>query len=170
MLEKINEYLVGKNYQSTFEKADTNNIYDRLQIKFAAVINGQNTYWPIELGNLPVKEEGFEGFSLLQFYIPIVGQLAATNYLTICDLMVKLNTKLTIGCYGYLASHNLVFLKHNLILSNENLANNCEIINKSLSILFFMLVNFQKPLVDVAQGNCSVEKAMDAMPLSYIYK
>ena len=170
MLEKINKYLVEKNYQSIYEKADTNNFYDRLQIKFAAVVNVQNAYWPIELGNLPVKEEGFEGFSLLQFYIPIVGQLEAANYLPICDLIIQLNTKLTIGCFGYLASHNLVFLKHNLIISNENFANNCDIIDKSLSILFFMLVNFQKALADVAQGNCSVQKAMEQMPLSYIYK
>jgi hypothetical protein len=33
-----------------------------------------------------------------------------------------------------------------------------------------MLVNFQKALADVAQGNCSVQKAMEQMPLSYIYK
>jgi len=170
MLEKINQYLVEKNYQSTFEKAYTNSFYDRLEIKFASVINGQNVYWPIELGNLPVKDEGFEGFSLLQFYIPIVGDLEAANYLPICDLIVKLNTKLTIGCFGYLPSHNLVFLKYNLIISNENYEQNFKIIEKSLSILFFMLINFQKPLVDVAQGNCSVEKAMEEMPLSYIYK
>jgi len=170
MLEKLNKFLVDKNYQSTFEKADTNNFYDRLEIKFASVINGQNVYWPIELGNLPVKEEGFEGFSLLQFYIPIVGGLEAATYLPICDLMIKLNTKLTIGSFGYLHTHNLVFLKHNLIISNENFEKNCEIIDKSLSILFFMLINFQKPLVDVAQGNCSIENAMEEMPLSYIYK
>ena len=90
-----------------------------MQIKFAAVVNVQNAYWPIELGNLPVKEEGFEGFSLLQFSIPIVGELEAANYLPICDLIVKLNTKLTIGCFGYLASHNLVFLKQNLFISKR---------------------------------------------------
>jgi hypothetical protein len=31
-------------------------------------------------------------------------------------------------------------------------------------------VNFQKPLADVAQGNSNVQKAMEEMPLSYIYK
>ena len=170
MLEKINEYLVGKNYQSTYEKADTNNIYDRLQIKFIAVINGQNTYWPIELGNLPVEDESFKGLSLLQFYIPIVGEVAAVNYLPICDLMTKLNAKLTVGCFGYLASHQLVFFKHNLILTNDHFTNNCAIIDKSLAIIFYMLVNFQKPLAVVAQGNSSVEEAMGEMQLSYIYK
>jgi hypothetical protein len=170
MLEKLNKFLVDKNYQSTFEKADTNGFYDRLEIKFASVINGQNVYWPIELSDLPVKEEGFEGFSLLQFYIPIVGELEAVNYLPICDLIVKLNTKLTIGSFGFLHTHNLVFFKHNLIISNENFEENCGIIDKTLSILFFILINFQKPLSNVAQGNSSVDNAMEEMPLGYIYK
>jgi hypothetical protein len=135
--------------------------------KLKAELNGntRTRYFQKQLFNLTVK-----CFSLLQFYIPIVGELEAVNYLPICDLIVKLNTKLTIGSFGFLHTHNLVFFKHNLIISNENFEENCGIIDKTLSILFFILINFQKPLSNVAQGHSSVDNAMEEMPLSYIYK
>ncbi len=170
MLKGLNKYLVENKYQSTFELANENIFYDRLLIQYFAVINGQNTYWPIEIGKIPFGDDSLNGLTLLQIYTPIVGDISVNNYLPTCDIVAKINPKLTLGCFGFLDSHKLIFFKHNIIFSDQDFDHNCVIIDKTLSIMFYMLENFQKALVDVAHGKSTVDDAMDEMPLNYIYK
>jgi hypothetical protein len=56
------------------------------------------------------------------------------------------------------------------MLSNKNYSQNCEIIHKTLLIMFFMLENFQKAIADVALGKSTVAEAIEVMPLNYIYQ
>lgn len=170
MLQELNKYLVENNFQSNFKPASEILFYDSLEIKYFSVVNGQNTFWPIEIGDLPFGDDSMKGFKIIQFYTPIVEDISNENYIHITDLITQLNPKLTFGNFGYLASHKLVFFKHNTILSDNNFSDNCEIINKTLLILFFMLENFQKAIADVALGKSTVAEAMETMPLNYIYQ
>jgi hypothetical protein len=170
MLQDLNKNLVEHNFQSTFIPANEVVYYDRLEVRYFGVINGQNTYWPIEIGDLPFGDESMNGFTILQLYTPIVEDISDSNYDKITDIITRINPKLTFGNFGYLAEHKLIFFKHNIILSNKCFSENCEIIHKTLFILFFMLENFQKAISDVALGKVSVSEAMESMPLNYIYQ
>jgi hypothetical protein len=170
MIEQLNKYLVENQYQSIYRPANDTVFYDSIEVKYFAVIDGQNTYWPIEIGNLPFGDDSMKGYKIIQFYTPIVEAVNEKNYAAICDLLTKINPKLTFGCFGYLASHHLVFFKHNIIFSENDIAKNCEIVDKTMMIIFFMLESFQKAIVEVALGIKSVEDAMETMPLNYIYQ
>lgn len=170
MLQKLNKYLLDNDFQSSYNPISEAVFYERLEVKFYGVVNGQNTFWPIEIGDLPFGDDSMKGFKIIQFYTPIVEDISNENYINITDIITQLNPKLTFGNFGYLASHKLVFFKHNIILSDKCFSENCEIVNKTLIILFFMLENFQKALADVALGKSSVTDAMETMPLNYIYQ
>ena len=170
MLQELNKYLTEHNFQSIFKPANEDVYYDSLIVKYFAVVNGQNTYWPIEIGDLPFGDESMKELKILQFYTPIVEDVSNSNYTNITDITTQINPKLTFGNFGYLASHKLVFFKHNAMLSNKNYSQNCEIIHKTLLIMFFMLENFQKAIADVALGKSTVAEAIEVMPLNYIYQ
>jgi hypothetical protein len=170
MLQELNKYLTEHNFQSIFKPANENVYYDSLVVKYFAVVNGQNTFWPIEIGDLPFGDNSMKGFKIIQFYTPIVEDISNENYIKITDIITQLNPKLTFGNFGYLASHKLVFFKHNAILSDKNYSENFEIVHKTLLITFFMLENFQKAIADVALGKSTVSEAMESMPLNYIYQ
>jgi hypothetical protein len=170
MIEKLNKFLIENKYQSIYKPSNDVVFYDSLEVKYFAVIDGQNTFWPIEIGDLPFGDESMKGFNILQFYTPIVEDITESNYASICDLITRINPKITFGCFGYLASHKLVFFKHNIIFSELNFEENCKIVDKTMMIIFFMLENFQKALADVALGKLSVADAMETMPLNYIYQ
>jgi hypothetical protein len=170
MLQDLNKNLVQHNFQSIFNPANEEVYYDRLEVKHFGVVNGQNTYWPLEIGDLPFGDDSMKGFNILQLYTPIVEDVSDSNYNKITDIITQINPKLTFGNFGYLAEHKLVFFKHNIILSDKCFSENCEIIQKTLLITFFMLENFQKAIADVALGKSSVADAMQNMPLNYIYQ
>lgn len=170
MLKELNKYLIENNFQSSFKLANEALFYDSLEVKHFAVVNGQNTYWPIEIGDLPFGDNSMEGYKIIQVFVPIVEDVNDAHYLNIADFITQINTKLTFGNFGYLASHKTVFFKHNLILSDKCFTENCEIVERTLLILFFMLENFQKALADVALGKSNVADALENMPLNYIYQ
>jgi hypothetical protein len=170
MLKELNKYLIEAEFQSIFKQANEFVFYDSLEVKYYGIVDGQNTFWPIEIGDLPFGDDSMNGYKMLQFYTPLVEDITDSNYNLICDLITRINPKITFGCFGYLHSHNIVFFKHNIILSEKNFSENCEIVNKTLIILFFMLENFQKAIADVALGKSSVADAMQNMPLNYIYQ
>jgi hypothetical protein len=170
MLKELNDYLIEKKFQSVYNPTNEEVYYDRLEVKYFGVVNGQNTYWPIEISDLPFGDESMNGFKIIQIYTPIVEDVSNDNYYNITDIITQINPKLTLGSFGYLASHKLVFFKHNIIFSDKCFSENCEIINKTLIMIFFMLENFQKAISDVALGKSNVSDAIDSMPLNYIYR
>jgi len=170
MLKELNKYLIENNFQSTFKAANESLFYDSIELKYFSVVDNQNAFWPIEIGDLPFGDDSMKGFNIIQFYSPIIEGISDSNYTNITDFITQINPKLTFGNFGYLAEHKLVFFKHNIILSDKCFSENCEIINKTLLIIFFMLENFQKAIADVALGKVSVSEAMESMPLNYIYQ
>jgi hypothetical protein len=170
MLKELNNFLIENNFQSIFQPANEVVFYDKIDINYFGVVDGQKTYWPIEIGDLPFGDDGMEGFKILQFYTPIIENISEDNYTKITDFTTRLNPKLTFGSFGFLKSHKLVYFKHNTMLAESSLAENCEIVQKTLLIIFFMLENFQKALAEVALGKISVDDAMETMPLNYIYQ
>ena len=169
MIEKLNKFLIENRYQSIYRPANDVVFYESLEIKYFAVIDGQNTFWPIEIGDLPFGDDSMKGFKMLQFYNPMIENVAENNYAAICDLITRINPKITFGCFGYLESHKLVFFKHNIIFTEKDFEENCQVVDKTMMIMFFMLENFQKAIVEVALGKSTVSEAMESMPLNYVY-
>lgn len=167
-LKDLHNLLYYKQWEITYEDATEQRPYDVLLVK---IYNpSREIFWQAELSFLPGLEEDLPEFYIMQCFVPMVLQVPVHLNLPLASLITKINTKLPLVGFGLLESHAAIYFKHNMLLPHEQQAVNSKIVEETLSMVGYLLHNFQTTFSDVALEIQTVDQAMENMPFSHIYK
>ena len=168
-LEKLQEYLSTKGWDTLLETPDEVRFYTRLEVRLYTVLEGQNRYWPVELAFLPNLENDLKGFSLLQCYVPVIADVPASANDSLSSMIAIINPKLAIGQFGLLTQHSLFCFKHNTILENENIEGSYGALNEMLNMIHYLLESFHEAFLGVIKGEMTVQESIGSLPFKEIY-
>jgi hypothetical protein len=132
--------------------------YDTLIVRLESFA-AENRIWYLELSYLPGLEDDLDDVSILQVYVALTDQIAVENRAELEHLMVKLNAKLPIGCFGLLDSPMVLFFKHNVMLPDDNHTGSYKIVRELISLTTYLIGAFSQPLIKMAAGVTTGENA-----------
>lgn len=168
-LEKLQEYLVSRGWDTLLEPQNQDTPYTRLEVRLYTVLDGKNRFWPVELAFLPGLENDLKGFSLLQCYVPVIAEVPEASHASISSMITIINPKLAIGQFGLLAKHNLLCFKHNTILENNQVAPFHPALNEMLNMIHYLLESFHDAFLSVIKGETTVQESIGRLPFKEIY-
>jgi hypothetical protein len=169
-LEKIMQFLVFNDWDTTYEIQDVVHDYDRLVVKIYTAIENEQRFWPLELSFLPGLEQDLDGFSIMQCYVPVIASVPAALNLPLAEMITQINTKLVLGSFGLLTPMQILFYKHNTIFSITQLTMSYPVIEEMISMVSYLLTNFNEAFSNVVTGKMTTGEAMRAMPFKDLYK
>jgi hypothetical protein len=167
-LKNVYNLLYYKQWEIAYENASEQRPYDVLLIKLYNA--SRDIFWQAELSYLPGLEADLPEFYIMQCFVPMVLQVPVQYNQVLSNLITKINTKLPLVGFGLLESHAAVYFKHNMLLPHHQPEANGKIIQETLSMMGYLLDNFQATFADVALGNKTENEAIETMPFSHIYK
>lgn len=142
--------------------------YDRLLVRLES-FEEKNRIWQLELSYLPRLEKELENVSILQSFVALSDGSPDEHRHSLSQLIVKLNVKLPIGCFGLLDNPRLLFFKHNAMLPNDNHAVSWQIVRELVPMTAYLITTFSESLIQVATGERTIDEAIADMPFSNVF-
>jgi len=120
----------------------------------------------MEIAFLPQAEENQSDHAILQAMVPILLADENVNKGELFGLIVKLNTYLPMGSFGYWEEQNMVYHKqNNMVPSKENIEVFAAV-EKQLAMIQYLLTSFVPSLAAVAVDNDSMDNALKSNPFA----
>lgn len=134
-------------------------------------IEGANEQtWRMELSFLPNLEEDLDTVSILQCFVPVVGELAPGATAALRDFLIRINPQLPLGSFGVLDEPHIVYFKHNALLPNQQTRTQVLITHELVMLTGYLLTLFMDALTRVARGEIDVATAMQDPRFAHIYR
>ena len=167
-LQRIGDLLAKEAYQIEMVPASDLVPYDRLLLRLES-FEEKNRVWRLELSYLPALEKELDNVSILQCFVALLDGSADEHRHSLSQLIVKVNVKLPIGCFGFLDNPGTLFFKHNAMLPNDNNPGNYQVIRELVPMTAYLITTFSESLIQVATGQRTIEEAMADMPFSNVF-
>jgi len=142
--------------------------HDRLLVRLES-FEEKNRIWQLEMSYLPGLEKDLDNVSILQSFVALSDGSPDEHRASLSQLIVKLNVKLPIGCFGLLDNPRLLFFKHNAMLPNDNHAVSWQIVRELVPMTAYLITTFSESLIQVATGKRTIEEAIAGMPFSNVF-
>lgn len=123
----------------------------------------------LEAAFLPQLEGDMGGYSILQAMVPILVADEKVNKAELFALIVKLNTFLPMGSFGYWEEQNMVYHKQNNMVANESNDDVYGTIEEQLGMIQYVLTSFVPSLAAVAVDLTSMNDALKNNPFAQVY-
>jgi hypothetical protein len=120
----------------------------------------------MEIAFLPQAEENQSDHSILQAMVPILLADENVNKGELFGLIVKLNTFLPMGSFGYWQEQNMVYHKQNNMVANKDSMEVYATIEEQLAMIQYLLTSFVPSLAAVAVDNDSIDNALKGNPFA----
>ena len=80
-----------------------------------------------------------------------------------------LNSKLPLVGFGYLEQDKLLFFRHVLMLSKQDIGATEKLVTDAIYMIGYLLNNFARIVADVASGKQSLPQAISSSQFGYIF-
>lgn len=168
-LVNLEAFLTQEGWDVDFTEGNPDRPYDALILELESLQEESPEEWVLELAFLPTVEEELQPISILQFYVPLLAEVAQDYQSALSWLILKFNTKLPLVGFGFLEEYKLLYFKTNTMIIDEKAEMSYKIINETLFMISYLLTTFSHSLVQVAIGETNVEEAIQSTPFSNIY-
>src|SRR5207253_8288645 len=119
----------------------------------AITIEGSpGTSYTLEAALLPQLAMAIEQTTLVQLYVPIVGEAAPSAQGEILWTIARINTKLPLVGLGYLDELRLVFFRHCALLPDRSREGALALAMEAIQLAEFVVAHFDAMLGAVARG------------------
>ncbi|CAN5152000.1 hypothetical protein BH09BAC1_BH09BAC1_21990 [soil metagenome] len=123
----------------------------------------------METAFLPQLEDDMDGSSILQMMTPILVADEKVDKGELFSLIIKLNTFMPMGAFGYWEEQNLVYHKQNNIvgktLSEEVFAS----LEEQIGTIQYVLMSFVPSLAAVAIDGAKMKEALENNPFAKVF-
>lgn len=172
-LKSLLTYLQGFQYQAALNEvaAGPDATYDLLYIVLDIAsdqLPGEN-YLQLEVAFLPQIEDDMEGQSILQMMVPILVADENVDKANLFSLLIKLNTFLPLGSFGYWEEQNMVYHKQNNIVSKNTPAEEYTRFEEQIAMIQYLLTSFVPSLAAVAIDGIDMKQALNDNPFAKAY-
>lgn len=123
----------------------------------------------VESAFLPIAEGDKGTHSNLQMMTPILLADQNVDLNELFALLVKLNTFLPIGSFGYWAEQNMVYHKQNNMVANKGKAEVFAGLEEQLALIQYVLTSFVPSLAAVSINGTSAQDALANNPFAQVY-
>lgn len=172
-LQNLTTYLQEFEYNVALVESDAGEdvVYTSLNVILdisSEMLQGENML-RLEAAFLPQVEEDMEGKSILQMMTPILVADEKVNQAELFALLIKLNTFLPIGSFGYWEEQNMVYHKQNNIIAKSVAPEALADFEEQLAMIQYLLTSFVPSLAAVALDGQTVKQALQNNPFAQAY-
>jgi len=167
-LQRIGDLLSKEAYEIEVLPASDLVQYDRVLVRLEW-FEEKDRIWQLELSFLPGLEKEIDDVSILQCFVALSDGSPDEYRNSLSQLIVKLNVKLPIGCFGLLDNPRMLFFKHNAMLPNDNHDVSWQVVRELVPMIAYLITTFSEALIQVATGHRTIEKAIADMPFSDVF-
>lgn len=132
------------------------------------LLPGEN-YLRVESAFLPQADKDSGNHSILQTMVPIVMVDEKADLHEVYTLVVKLNTFLPLGSFGYWEEQNMVYYKQNNTIANKNNEHVYACLEEQLVMIQHLLTNFVPSIAAVAIDGSPAKTALEQNPFAQAF-
>lgn len=123
----------------------------------------------LETAFLPTAEDDNGSHAILQMIVPILIVSEGVNIAELHKLLIKLNTFLPMGSFGYWEDQHMVYHKQNNMVANNNYEVLFSSFEEQINTIRYVLTSFVPSIASVALDGDTAQKALDKNPFAQIY-
>lgn len=173
ILEAFKEYLRQLQYDAELTETAIGDgrVYSTLYVLLnisSDQLPGEN-YLRLETAFLPKAEKESSEQSVLQTLVPIVMAQEQVDLNEIFGLIIKLNTFLPIGSFGYWEEQNMIYYKQNNIISDKGSEHLHGTFEEQLAMMQHLLTNFVPSIAAVAIDGIPTQVALQQNPFAQAF-
>lgn len=123
----------------------------------------------LETAFLPIAEDDKGSHSILQMMVPILVADENVDKTELFGLIVKLNTFLPMGSFGYWEEQNMVYHKQNNMVANKSAEEVFASFEEQIAMIQYVLTSFVPSLAAVAVDGKGMKESLEANPFAQVF-
>ena len=131
-----------------------------------AETDAEGPLW-LELCYLDRIEEQVEHADILQFFLPLLTNIAFSQHAALCRMIARFNVKLPLVGFGFQAETGLLFFKHDALLPREGMVIN-DLVAEAVSLIGYEIATMAAPLISVAAKRKTEAQALAEHRFSHL--
>ena len=167
LIRHLHQDLLGKGMDPSFVESSEQIPYDTIVVPIEG--RDETAGWQLELSFLPVLDEDSDDAALLQCFAGLPVEIAENSEWELIRLIAMLNSKLPLVGFGYLEQDKLLFFRHVLMLSKQDLGATEKLVTEAIYMIGYLLNNFAPLVTALASGQQSLQEAISSSQFGYIF-
>ncbi len=123
----------------------------------------------VETAFLPQAEDDKGTHSILQTMVPVLVADQAVDKNELFGLIIKLNTFMPMGAFGYWEEQNMVYHKQNNMVANKSNDGDYASFEEQLAMIQYVLTSFVPSLAAAALDGKTVKEALESNPFAQVF-
>ncbi len=132
------------------------------------MLQGEN-FLQMEAAFLPQVEDDLDGQSILQMMVPILVADENVDKKELFALIIKLNTFMPMGSFGYWEEQNMIYHKQNNIIGKKTDAEHYATYEEQVGMIQYVLTSFVPSIAAVAIDGANMQKALEDNPFARVF-